>query len=183
MGRAHRGGAGAQLVPRAAGRRARRGGHPYPYWGGAADSNARRRDAGKLASEAARQQVKPGALARSLIAQALDEPAGAARATSDVGDPPPQPPSGRSGDDPEVELLANGDLLVPVAAANGAWKITRLAPDAPGYARWLSFVQKRDRGPGVLARGIGFWSAAILVLVGTWIGFVVFAVALRAVFS
>lgn len=84
--------------------------------------------------------------------------------------------------DPEVELLANGDLLVPVAS-NGGWRITRLAPETPGYAGWLSFVQQRDRSPGIFARGVGFWTAAIVVLVGTWLGFLFFVLLVKAVFD
>jgi hypothetical protein len=77
--------------------------------------------------------VQPGTLARSLLAGALDgetatEPQRSA-AELEVGDL--QAPASTA--DPEVELLANGDLLVPVAADNGDWRITRLEPETPGY--------------------------------------------------
>ncbi len=137
--------------------------------------------AGKLASAAAQQNVQPGALARSLLVSALDDAPAVAEATPEVGAKGLAAPASQS--DPEVELLANGDLLVPVAADGGGWRITRLAPEAPGYAGWLSFVQQRDRGPGIFARGVGFWSAAIIVLVGTWFGFLFFVLLVKAVFD
>ena len=58
-----------------------------------------------------------------------------------------------------------------------------LAPETPGYAGWLTFVQQRDRTPGLFARGVGFWTAAIVVLVGTWLGFLFFVLMVRAVFG
>lgn len=128
--------------------------------------------------------VQPGTLARSLLAGALDEPETATRhrqATDGDKAEDLRPPPANS--DPEVELLANGDLLVPVAADNGDWRIARLAPETPGYAGWLTFVQQRDRTPGLFARGVGFWTAAIVVLVGTWLGFLFFVLMVRAVFG
>ena len=38
---------------------------------------------------------------------------------------------------PDVQLLASGDILVPVKDDGGGWRITRVAPEEADYADWL----------------------------------------------
>jgi hypothetical protein len=64
---------------------------------------------------------------------------------------------------PDLQLLANGDILVPEKEANG-WRMSRLDPDDATYAQWLRAVQDRDREPGPIERGVSFWLAGVLVL-------------------
>jgi len=51
---------------------------------------------------------------------------------------------------------------------NGAWSMSRLAPDDADYVGWLCLIQKRDRDPGLLARGVSFWVSAVIVFFGFW---------------
>ena len=81
---------------------------------------------------------------------------------------------------PDVQLLANGDILVPVAGDREAWRMSRVTTDDAEYAKWLRFVQDRDRDPGLLARGMSFWASALLVLVGIWAFLVVVVLVARA---
>ncbi len=67
---------------------------------------------------------------------------------------------------PDVQLLANGDILVPVKDGDGGWQMSRVAPEESDYAGWLKVVQRRDRGPGPLARSLSFWIAAVIVFLG-----------------
>lgn len=77
---------------------------------------------------------------------------------------------------PEVQLLANGDILVPVKAeGEGGWRISRVTLDDAEYAEWLGFVQQRDRRPGLLAKGIAFWASAALLVIGFWVFVIVIA--------
>lgn len=71
---------------------------------------------------------------------------------------------------PEVQLLANGDILVPEKGPTGDWSISRFTPDQTCYADWLAFVQERDRGPRLLTRGLSFWLTGVLVVVGLFFG-------------
>jgi hypothetical protein len=75
--------------------------------------------------------------------------------------------------EPDVQLLANGDILVPVKDDGGGWRITRVTPDEAEYAEWLSVVQQRERGPGTFARAVDFWTAGALVFFGIFIGITV----------
>ena len=70
---------------------------------------------------------------------------------------------------PEVQLLANGDILVPEQGTTGNWSMSRFTPNQTGYADWLAFVQKRDRSPSLLTRGLSFWLTGVLV-VGLFFG-------------
>jgi hypothetical protein len=79
---------------------------------------------------------------------------------------------------PEVQLLANGDILVPERAAAGGWSISRFTPEQEGYADWLTVVQQRARQPGLLARGVSFWLTGVLVVVGLF-----FAIALLSLLA
>ncbi len=81
---------------------------------------------------------------------------------------------------PDVQLVANGDILVPVADDGVTWRMSRVTTDDPEYAEWLRFVQDRDRDPGLLARGVSFWASALLVLVGIWAFFIVAVLVARA---
>jgi hypothetical protein len=74
---------------------------------------------------------------------------------------------------PDVQLLASGDILLPVSEESGAWRMSRITTDDVEYAEWLSYVQDRDRNPGLLARGISFRVSALLVLVGIWVFLIV----------
>lgn len=82
---------------------------------------------------------------------------------------------------PDPQLLANGDILVPVAVDRGEWKMSRVAVDDDGYAEWLRTIQQRNREPGLLARGVSFWASAGLVFFGFWMFVVILAFVLRAV--
>jgi hypothetical protein len=66
---------------------------------------------------------------------------------------------------PDLQLLANGDILVPVKE-DGAWRVQRVVPDDAEYASWLEAVQRGNREPGLLARGVSFWLAGVLVFFG-----------------
>jgi hypothetical protein len=81
---------------------------------------------------------------------------------------------------PDVQLLANGDILVPVKEDGGTWRMSRVMTDDAEYAGWLCVVQDRDRDPGLLARGMSFWVSAVLVLFGIWAFVVVAALVARA---
>ncbi len=81
---------------------------------------------------------------------------------------------------PDAQLLANGDILVPAAEDGGAWRMSRVTTDDVDYAKWLRFIQDRDRDPGLLARGVSFWASALLVLVGVWVFFIVAVLVARA---
>ena len=78
---------------------------------------------------------------------------------------------------PDAQLLANGDILVPVKDG-GAWRMSRVVPDQAEYAEWLCETQERERGPGLLERGVSFWVSAGLVLLAFWA--VVFVIVLVA---
>ncbi len=68
---------------------------------------------------------------------------------------------------PDVELLGNGDILVPGTGADGSAQMSRVTPDDPEYAGLLADVQQSRRA-SVLPRIIGFSIAAPFV----WFGFV-----------
>ena len=70
---------------------------------------------------------------------------------------------------PDLELLANGDILVPVEAAGGDWTVSRLTLDDPEYAQWLAIVQGRRSG-SAFSRAVGFWSAGAFVLLAIFVG-------------
>jgi hypothetical protein len=81
---------------------------------------------------------------------------------------------------PDLQLLANGDILVPVEDGAGAWRMSRVAIEDAGYAEWLRIIQERDRDPGLLARGVSFWVSAVLVLCGLWAFFIIAVLVARA---
>ncbi len=81
---------------------------------------------------------------------------------------------------PEVQLLADGDILVPVEDSGGKWRMSRVGVDDDAYAEWLRTIQERDRDPGLLARGVSFWVSAVLVFFGFWSFVVITALVLRA---
>ena len=66
---------------------------------------------------------------------------------------------------PDVQLLANGDILVPVKHAGAGWRTSRVTVDDAEYADWLGVVQARDRGPGLIARSVSFCVGGVLVFV------------------
>jgi hypothetical protein len=80
---------------------------------------------------------------------------------------------------PDAQLLANGDILVPLKDG-GAWRISRVVPDQAEYADWLCAIQERERGPGLLERGVSFWVSAGLVLLAFWPAVIVIALVARA---
>jgi hypothetical protein len=41
-----------------------------------------------------------------------------------------------------------------------------VVPDDAEYASWLEAVQRGNREPGLLARGVSFWLAGVLVFFG-----------------
>ena len=82
---------------------------------------------------------------------------------------------------PDAQLLGNGDILVPVEDDGGGWRMSRLTSDDADYAATLAAIQERDRRPGVLERGLGFWGAGLLLLVGFWALLIVAALATRII--
>ena len=81
---------------------------------------------------------------------------------------------------PDVQLLANGDILVPVEDEHGQWRMSRVVLDDAEYADWLRVVQDGQRGPGFFAQGVSFWMSAVTVLVGLWVLVVIAALVARA---
>ena len=54
-------------------------------------------------------------------------------------------------DKPEVQLLPNGDILVPVEAedSESGWRVSRVSPDDDDYADWLSVAQNAQSADGL----------------------------------
>jgi hypothetical protein len=68
---------------------------------------------------------------------------------------------------PDIEVLANDDLLVPFANSQGEWEMTRISRESSDYDEWREQVywQRRWRGLSKSAtRAIG-GLAAVAVLV------------------
>ena len=81
---------------------------------------------------------------------------------------------------PDVQLLYDGDILHPVER-DGGWRMARVTPDDDEYAAWLRVVQDQNRQPGLLTRGIAFWSSAALLYVGLIVLVMVVALLAHAV--
>jgi len=69
---------------------------------------------------------------------------------------------------PDLQLLGNGDILVPEREHGGDWRVRRVVSDDAEYAKWLAAIQERDRQPGLLERGVSFWFGGNLVFFGFW---------------
>lgn len=67
---------------------------------------------------------------------------------------------------PDLQLLANGDILFPVKGNGGGWQMSRVHPDDAEYADWLCEVQDQEREPGMLERGLAFWVSGVLLFFG-----------------
>jgi hypothetical protein len=80
---------------------------------------------------------------------------------------------------PDLQLLANGDILFPERADGGGWRISRVTPGDVEYADRLCEVQDQDRRPGLLARGVTFWLSAVVV----WFGLIAVAAVLAHVLA
>jgi hypothetical protein len=63
---------------------------------------------------------------------------------------------------PDIQLLPDGDILVPVKE-RGQWRMVRVRPADEEYAFWLSAVQWRSR-PGLIRRA---WRACVGAGTGT----------------
>jgi hypothetical protein len=56
---------------------------------------------------------------------------------------------------PQTELLATGDLLIPVADPAHGWTVNRLSPDSPHYPHWLA-AHQRMRQPQRVGMDVAF---------------------------
>ena len=65
---------------------------------------------------------------------------------------------------PDLQLLANGDILIPEKDEVGAWRVARVVPDDASYAGWLRAVQDRNRDKGVVERAMSFGLAAAIAV-------------------
>jgi hypothetical protein len=79
-------------------------------------------------------------------------------------------------DKPDVQLLPNGDILVPVEAEDteSGWRVSRVSPDDDDYADWLRVVQgaqPADASKTKWHQRLGvrlLIVAVVLILVAAW---------------